>query len=114
MMVVYAARYFRTRSSLSCVQLLSPNRCNDGTKGILPGSGCRDELEFEPAKLIVTVCRCHDWVRAGRGNIVVCAAVERPASLALQHPAPLLEEERHPGRVALVADAADPLLAHGP
>src|SRR5262249_51355855 len=43
------------------------------------------------------------------GEFVVGLAVQHAAGLALPDPAPLLEEEGHPGALALIADRDHPL-----
>lgn len=45
-------------------------------------------------------------------HVVVRAAIEFAARLALAHTAPLLEEEPHLGAPALIADRSDPLPSH--
>src|SRR5208283_5391001 len=48
------------------------------------------------------------------GEAVVCLAVEFSASLALMDAAPLLEEERDSGSLALIPKRQHPFLLHRP
>lgn len=59
------------------------------------------------------VCFCSGRLHLGR-ELVVGSTVESPASLALPHPSPLLEEERDALGPALALDRRNPSLPHGP
>src|SRR3989337_426216 len=59
----------------------------------------------------VSVSRQHPGARR---ELAVRPAVEAPPGLTLSDAAPLLEEERHTGRLAPVADASYPIRRHRP